>query len=271
MNLEYTTDEFGKDLLLQDNGFQVMMEWEKPYMEACIDKLNPFGRVLEIGFGLGYSATHIQTYENVKEHIIIEYSPLVWEKMIPFLQKYPKAKLEKGKWQDVLPRLGNFDCIFFDDAPNVAENLERNQHDFIKEILLDHTNIGARLTCYSSGEKIYIDESKVRLEEEEYKADIPSNCKYVRHGKLHIPLFTKIDDVSKKDLETFFKPLGASHGEETIASLHFSNKELLFNTIQTLRRQGKSSKLNTLCELYLKNNTVDDRQRRLVESLILNP
>jgi hypothetical protein len=195
--------------------------------------------------------------------------------MIPFLQKYPKAKLEKGKWQDILPGLGKFDCIFFDDAPNVAENLKRNQHDFIKEILLDHTNIGARLVCYSSGGKTNIDESKVRLEEEEYKADVPSNCKYVRNGKLYIPLFTKINDVNKDDLETFFKPFSVScgqlsvlSGQETIESLHFGNKELLFSTIQTLSRQDRSSKLNSLCDLYLKNNTEDDSQRRLVKSLI---
>ena len=179
-----------------------------------------------------------------------------------------KAKLEKGKWQDILPGLGKFDCIFFDDAPNVAENLKRNQHDFIKEILLDHTNIGARLVCYSSGGKTNIDESKVRLEEEEYKADVPSNCKYVRNGKLYIPLFTKINDVNKDDLETFFKPFRSLSDQETIESLHFGNKELLFSTIQTLNRQEKSSKLNSLCELYLKNNTEGDSQRRLVESLI---
>ena len=245
-----------------------MMEWEKPYMEACIDKLNPFGRVLEIGFGLGYSASHIQTYKNVEEHTIIEYSPLVWEKMGSFLQKYPKAKLEKGKWQDILPKLGKFDCIFFDDAPNVAENLKQNQHDFIKDIFLNHTNIGARIVCYSAGNKTNIDETKVRLEEEEYKAVIPSNCKYVKNGKLFIPLFTKIDDVNKEDLETFFKPFRSLSDQETIESLHFGNKELLFSTIQTLRHQGKSSKLLSLCDLYLKNNTEDDSRRRLVTSII---
>lgn len=53
MSVQFTTDAFGKSLLLASNGFQVMMEWEKPYMEACVNKLKPFGRVLEVGFGLG--------------------------------------------------------------------------------------------------------------------------------------------------------------------------------------------------------------------------
>ena len=37
----YTFDEGKKELLLSTNNGQVMMEWEKPYMEACIDKLEP--------------------------------------------------------------------------------------------------------------------------------------------------------------------------------------------------------------------------------------
>ena len=75
---------------------QIMMEWEKPYMEACIDKLNPYGRVLEIGFGLGYSANHIQTYKNIEEHVIVECAPIVWKKMIPFLRKISQSEIRKG-------------------------------------------------------------------------------------------------------------------------------------------------------------------------------
>ena len=229
MKLEYTKDEFGNDILLQDNGNQIMMEWEKPYMEACIDKLNPYGRVLEMGFGLGYSANHIQTYENLKEHVIIECSPVVWRKMIPFLEKYPKAKLEKGRWQDILSELGKFDCIFFDDTMDeVTKGLNEHQHDFIKEVFFNHTNIGARLVCYC-GKKIVIDESKVSLTIEEYNISIPSNCTYA--DKLYIPLFIKNDNMNEKDLQNLFKPFSAISDGETINSLHFRNKELLFNTI----------------------------------------
>ena len=113
MKLEYTKDEFGKDILLQDNGNQIMMEWEKPYMEACIDKLNPYGRVLEMGFGLGYSANHIQTYNDVEEHVIIECSPVVWRKMTKFLEKYPKAKVSDlgEEWWDNLSARENSPSI----------------------------------------------------------------------------------------------------------------------------------------------------------------
>ena len=75
----YGYDEQGKEIMLQGDFLQVMMAWEKPYMEACVDALKPSGDVLEIGFGLGYSATQIQKY-SPKSHTIIECDPVVIER-----------------------------------------------------------------------------------------------------------------------------------------------------------------------------------------------
>ena len=266
MKLNYSKDEFGKDILLQDNGNQIMMEWEKPYMEACIDKLNPYGRVLEMGFGLGYSANRIQTYENVKEHVIIECSPVVWKKMEPFLEKYPKAKLEKGRWQDILAELGKFDCIFFDDtADQVTERLNLNQVDFIKEVLLYNTNIGARLVFYCD-KHLILEKTNISLEIEEYKIVIPSNCKYA--NKLYIPLIKKKCNINKEDLQTFWRPYFLLSNQQSSEELHFNNKELLFNTILSLKREKNYNKLNNLCQLYLKKNTEDDPKRNIIKSII---
>ena len=69
--LKYTKDKNNEDIILDSNNEQVMMAWEKSYMEKCIDYLKPKGDVLEIGFGMGYSATQIQKY-TPKSHTIIE-------------------------------------------------------------------------------------------------------------------------------------------------------------------------------------------------------
>ena len=266
MKLAYLKDKFSKDILLHNDGTQIMMEWEKPYMEACIDKLNPYGRVLEIGFGLGYSANHIQTYKNVEEHVIVECAPIVWKKMIPFLEKYPKAKLEKGRWQDILSELGKFDCIFFDDCPDeVSRRLKLNFQDFLKEIFLNHTNMGARLVCYC-GRHIEVETSKISLEIEQYKIAVPSNCRYA--NKLYIPLFIKKDNMNEKDLQNLIRPYSVMTQLQPVEEIHFNNKELLFNTILTLNREKKYDKLNALCRLYLKNNTEDDRQRKRVQHFL---
>ncbi|VHO04193.1 hypothetical protein [Candidatus Rhabdochlamydia sp. T3358] len=120
--MRYDHDENGQEILLKEDTFQVMMEWEKPYMQACVDELQPFGDVLEIGFGLGYSASHIQSYKP-KSHTIIEYHPLIAQKARDFAKKYPHVTIIEDTWQNALKSLGVFDCIFFDDYP-----LESQQH-----------------------------------------------------------------------------------------------------------------------------------------------
>ena len=120
--MRYDHDENGKEILLKEDTFQVMMEWEKPYMQACIDALEPFGNVLEIGFGLGYSASHIQSYKP-KSHTIIEYHPLIAQKARYFAKKYSDVTIIEDTWQNTLKDLEVFDCIFFDDYP-----LESQQH-----------------------------------------------------------------------------------------------------------------------------------------------
>jgi predicted O-methyltransferase YrrM len=114
--MRYDRDENGKEILLKEDTFQVMMEWEKPYMQACIDALQPFGDVLEIGFGLGYSAAHIQSYKP-KSHTIIEYHPLIAQKARDFAKKYPHVTIIEDTWQNALKDLRVFDCVFFDDYP----------------------------------------------------------------------------------------------------------------------------------------------------------
>src|SRR5579863_5497614 len=99
--MEYSKDEDGKEILLKEGKFQVMMEWEKPYMHACIDALKPFGDVLEIGFGLGYSATRIQEY-HPKSHTIIEYDPEVAERARDWAKAYSNVTIIEDTWQRAL-------------------------------------------------------------------------------------------------------------------------------------------------------------------------
>lgn len=114
--MEFVKDEAGQELLLKDGKFQVMMEWEKPYMEACIDALRPSGDVLEVGFGCGYSATHIQRH-SPKSHTIIEYHPVVAAKAREWAKAYPNVTIVEDTWQHALSQLGMYDEIFFDDYP----------------------------------------------------------------------------------------------------------------------------------------------------------
>lgn len=130
--MEFGRDAFGKEVLLKDGKFQVMMEWEKPYMEACIDALQPFGDVLEVGFGCGYSATQIQKYAP-KSHTIIEYHPAVAQKACEWAKQFPNVRIVEDAWQNALEKLGVFDTIFFDDYPLESEkqmqDLQKGQQE----------------------------------------------------------------------------------------------------------------------------------------------
>ena len=117
MNLIYKKDKDNKDILTDvSDQDQVMMEWEKPYMEAMVEKLNPSGDVLEIGFGMGYSANAIQKFD-INSHTIIEADENVLKKLKEWapLQKH-KVNIIEECWQYCLPSMTQkFDSFFFDD------------------------------------------------------------------------------------------------------------------------------------------------------------
>lgn len=114
--LQFSRDEYGREVLLKEGKFQVMMEWERPYMHACIDALYPSGDVLEVGFGCGYAAERIQTYKP-RSHTIIECDPVVATRAKEFAAQHTGVRIIEATWQLVLPSLGVFDTLFFDDYP----------------------------------------------------------------------------------------------------------------------------------------------------------
>lgn len=120
----FSTDRDGNEQLLDVDGLQVMMKWEKSYMEECAKELNIDSQcdVLEVGFGCGYSANRIQAYKP-RSHTIIECSDAVLERLHEWGADKPNVNIVEGTWQSRLPDLGLFDCIFFDDygLPGRAE------------------------------------------------------------------------------------------------------------------------------------------------------
>lgn len=209
MKLIYKKDKYGKEILCnEDESQQIMMEWEKPYMEKSIELLNPFGKVLEIGFGLGYSASKICSYKNVSEYNVIECSPMVWNKFKEFkknqilLRPELKINLIKGRWEDVLETLYKYDCIYFDDfildIDKIDNNIKNNDRlsVFLYRILKKHTIVGSKISFYSTinCENYFHNIKCIDGECHEFKIDIPDNCMYTRGNLMYIPLMTKNKD-----------------------------------------------------------------------------
>ena len=199
MKLHYTKDQDGKDILCDESGDkQVMMEWEKEYMEECIKRLQPRGHVLEIGFGFGYSATAIVNSPGVKEYTVIDCSPEVWKNFENFKQKYDKnikINLVRGRWEDMMYTLGKFDSCFFDDYQMDGGDAWRFDDKFLGEFMQNHAIIGTRLGLYSTSDLTLTTEkhsSYLSRELEDYDVVIPEHCRYAK--KVCIPILTKFSD-----------------------------------------------------------------------------
>lgn len=98
---------------------EVMQSWEAPLMSSMADKVTARGGdILEIGFGMGFSATRI--IENgVDSYTVVECNQEVISEFYKWKKKFPEQniKLVEGRWQDVIHQLGEFDGIFFDTYP----------------------------------------------------------------------------------------------------------------------------------------------------------
>jgi protein arginine N-methyltransferase 2 len=129
-------------LLLDDDDDAVMMEWERPIMEAHASVLTHGGRrgmrVLNVGFGLGIVDTALQSHEP-SVHVIIEAHPTVHAKMIADgWGKRDGVRVCFGRWQDEMPKLiaegAKFDGVFYDTYGEHFTDLE-DFHDAMTRVL----------------------------------------------------------------------------------------------------------------------------------------
>lgn len=194
-----------KDLKNQDliydlnTDYQVMMEWEKPYMEKLIQNLKPKGRVLEVGFGLGYSANEIQKY-NIESHTIIE--PIMLDDLKKWKNKQTnKIEIIEGYWQNVLKNLGKFDTIFFDDAPTELFSDPENIriYKFFYLLLNNHVNKNAKLSWYCDTNIYWLNHPETNFSIEKFKIQVPKHCNYTKGDTLFLPIIEFKNGTIKDD------------------------------------------------------------------------
>lgn len=106
------TDDY---IVLEDNIRSVVMaKGAKAITEihsyvVCQNK----GDILDVGFGMGFSANKI--YELADSYTCIEINPQIYEKALDWAKNKPKATILFGNWIDIIPILNKkFDGIFFD-------------------------------------------------------------------------------------------------------------------------------------------------------------
>ncbi|MDF5706508.1 MAG: amino acid adenylation domain-containing protein [Nostoc sp. S4] len=143
-------------LIIEDQ--QVMQDWERPLMKAMANIITEtHGDVLEVGFGMGISATYIQE-RGVKSHTIIELNDDVVKTFNQWKNQYLERdiRLIHGKWQDVGSQLQTYDGIFFDTYPldekefieHVINNITFAEH--FLPIAAEQLNKGGIFTYYTN-------------------------------------------------------------------------------------------------------------------------
>jgi len=216
--LSYTMDKEGREMILDSEGAQVMMEWERPYMVACVDALciDDTCDVLEVGFGCAYSADRIQ-HHNPRSHTIIECSPVVLKKLLEWAKDKPSVVVVEGTWQKALCELPKYDCIFFDDYPGsgsiTAEEIEHSPdpryapiymassshfHAFATLCLEFHMKgSGSRLSGYLE-QAFSIKREDCKVTSRRIPVKPPSHCKYFIEKTAVVPLITKLPQAASK-------------------------------------------------------------------------
>ena len=110
--------------------------------EFCKIVHTPNACILDVGFGLGYSANKF--YElGVKSYTVIEINPQIYNKACEWAKDKPNVKVLMGDWQNVIPELKTagekFDGIFMDTyGDNLAKYTSFERH---AKMVADHNCI----------------------------------------------------------------------------------------------------------------------------------
>ena len=128
--------------ILNENGAEVMMDWEAPIMEKSAEFIcHNNGDVLEIGFGMGVCSDYIQT-QGVNSHTIIEIHPEIIEKLKIWADGKTNVTIVEGDWSSV-ENLSTYDGIFIDTYG------DDNWSDF-KDFALAKVKSGAKITYWNN-------------------------------------------------------------------------------------------------------------------------
>jgi guanidinoacetate N-methyltransferase len=178
---------------------QVMQYWERPLMrQLAAFATRRGGRVLEVGFGLGISASYVME-AGCEEYCVVEAHPVIAERARQWGKAQPvPVRVIEDFWQNAVGTIGRFDGVLFDTFPMNAEERSRNHFPFLGQAprLL---NEGAYLTYYSDETRDFRPEH-LRLILENYSCvelavvdglKVPAECRYWSSDHMGLPCLSQ--------------------------------------------------------------------------------
>lgn len=117
-----------KNIYFEDNPRSIVMDAASKSLMQMYSHLvcQNGGNVLDIGFGMGFSAEEMSKLSN--HYTCIEINPQIYEKAKSWAKNKPNVTIIFGDWVDIIPKLEQkFDGIFMDTHDDVNyENFENS-------------------------------------------------------------------------------------------------------------------------------------------------
>jgi len=189
-NAKYTFTEH--QILDTEIGWDVVSDWEDPIMAKHAEIVTKNGGdILEFGFGMGISATHIQSYD-INSHTIIEINDDVYERLLVWAEDKPNVIPIKGDWANSIPD-EKYDAVFYDPYGDMFNKkvFPKLIESYCKKgtILSWFNNLLQRSTIYSSGYANianYWDNDKINYYEVELEIPINARRQWYLEGEGNI-------------------------------------------------------------------------------------
>ncbi|NNB27078.1 class I SAM-dependent methyltransferase [Pseudomonas fragi] len=127
----------------------VMHEWERPLIRRMVEdlKLTPDDRLLEIGFGMGISASILQEF-GPASHTIVEPLPQVLVQAERWKGSRTNIQLHLGYWQQLDPGAQRYSAIFFDPFADDMAAVDDENLRFLKFAAQSLLGDGGRLALF---------------------------------------------------------------------------------------------------------------------------
>ncbi|MFJ3521403.1 hypothetical protein ACIPO9_02910 [Pseudomonas sp. NPDC090203] len=127
----------------------VMHEWERPLIRRMVEdlKLTPDDRLLEIGFGMGISASILQEF-GPAFHTIVEPHPQVLAKAEHWKKTRTNIHIQPGYWQQLDSGTQRYSAIFFDPFADDMAAVDEENLSFLKFAAQSLLGDGGRLALF---------------------------------------------------------------------------------------------------------------------------
>tara|TARA_R110000751_G_scaffold5946_1_gene26170 strand:- start:312 stop:869 length:558 start_codon:yes stop_codon:yes gene_type:complete len=156
---------------------EVMMDWEDTIMSASSAYVcENGGDILEIGFGMGISATYIQSH-TINSHTIIENHPDIITKAQAWAADKSNVTIIEGSWFDIKDTLSTYDGLFYDTWGDL------NNTD-IWTLMPSFMKPGGKATWWGSHEELSRGFDNVTFDI--YNVNPPTN-QYFNHNQYYLP------------------------------------------------------------------------------------